>query len=207
MKKFHFLRGLLFAAMLPALQGPMLFAQKNQQVSMAGGRKLLLGNIAEAKTSASILQQKTDDVFYFVAHSSQQSMLQQAVQNGQIKLFAKVDDATYLVSSKQTPAPANFSKWGIDAAGALPADLKLSKQLVEGRIPAHAKKSNNQVQLLVGTMPGADARKLLIQAGFQPDISPINQWNVFSITCEQKNIHDIGGITLCSICTNCTSTR
>lgn len=161
---------------------------------MAEGRKLLLGSITDTKTSTAILQQRADDVFYFVAHSTDQRLLQQAVQAGQIKVLTKLDDATYLISSQQAPAQSNFSTWGIDAAGALPANFKLSKPLAEGRIPAHAKKSSNQVQLLVGTMPGADARKLLIQAGFQPEMSPMNQWHVFTITCDQNSLQSLAAL-------------
>ncbi|HSC53751.1 MAG TPA: S8 family serine peptidase [Phnomibacter sp.] len=194
MKTSHFLRGLLFATVLVVAQGPFVFAQKDQQVNLAEGRKLLLGAVGQPATHVQIAQQQADHVFYFVAHTGTQKLLQQAVQKGELQLVSKMEDGTYLVASTQKPDANQFAAWGIDAAGALPTALKLSKQLAEGRIPAHAKKGAGQVELLISAMPGADARKLLIQAGFSPEMSPINQWNVYRLTCPQQDINKLANL-------------
>ncbi len=193
MRKIYFLKGLFFATLI-AGQAFVAFGQKKIQVKLSAGRQLQLQPVDDEQSLVRISKQKAAGKFIWVAHAGNQQLL---AKDNSLQVLSKIAPGTFVVQSSVAPSAPLMNQWGIDGAGILEAPQKLSPQLISGSIPAHAKIGTDKVQLMIETFPGVsinEVRKSLAESGFPPEVSPMNNWNVFTLTCTTANIQQLASL-------------
>lgn len=196
MKMITFCRVLFFVILL-AGTGLSSIGQKTISVKLAAGQQLTLSSTFDSKAQAQIAQQKAAGQYFFVVHANNKSLLFAASRETPLRLLAKIDANTFVVSTSQVPPQTEWPRLGIDATAVLEPAHKMMPSLAAGKIPGYAMQGHTLVQLLVATHPGlntADARSLLLQAGFQPDVSPNNAFGVYAVTCPISQIQQLAAL-------------
>ena len=196
MKKITFCRVLCFVILF-AGTGLSSEAQKTGSVKLATGQQLSISATADSKSLSQIAQQKAAGKFFFVVHSNNKQLLSDATRQTPLRILAKIDNSTFIVSATQLPQAAEWQRLGIDGTAVLEPLHKMMPSLAAGKIPDHARSGQSQVQLLMATHPGisiGETRALLQQAGFQPDASPGNAFGVYAITCPTSQVKALAAL-------------
>ena len=196
MKKITFCRVLCFVTLF-AGTGLSSEAQKTGTVKLATGQSMALSSPSDAKALNQIARQSAAGKYFFVVHASNKNLLANATRQTPLRILAKIDNNSFLVSTTQLPQAAEWQRLGIDGTAVLEPSHKMMPSLAAGKIPEHARMGQSQVQLLVATHKGinnAEARTLLQQAGFQPEVSPGNAFGIYGITCPTNQVQSLAAL-------------